>query len=253
MLSREEKNARARERYARDAEFREQKNARARERWASDPQFRADCYERWASPEYRAKNRAWRKTEAFRERKNEQERKRYMLKSEEHNERDRRRYAEDEEFRARALARASKPERRERKRKRYADSPEVRAQYSANHRARLFNVTRDDIFALLEKQGGCCALCERTDPGHARGWFVDHDHELAFPKGERWRGVRGIVCYSCNSWLGGMGDSVKTMVARNREVVSLLTRYFIDTFRATQQYLAMIKISGDEAKAKLND
>lgn len=54
-----------------------------------------------------------------------------------------------------------------------------------------YGMTDADYHALLEKQGGHCALCSATENG-ARGkrLFVDHDHRTGK--------VRGLVCHKCN-------------------------------------------------------
>jgi hypothetical protein len=57
------------------------------------------------------------------------------------------------------------------------------------------NVTYD---ALLETQGGACAICLRPE----RVWnslSVDHDHASG--------AIRGLLCHSCNVSLGHFGDS----------------------------------------------
>ena len=55
----------------------------------------------------------------------------------------------------------------------------------------------DDYMAMLESQGGVCAICKLPDPQGIR-LSVDHDHVT-----ER---VRGLLCRNCNVALGLFKD-----------------------------------------------
>lgn len=76
-------------------------------------------------------------------------------------------------------------------------------------RKRKFGLTAEAFDALLEKQGGRCAVCLTTNPG-PKDWHVDHDHSCC----PHLRGtavscgkcVRGLLCHSCNTSMGGMKD-----------------------------------------------
>jgi hypothetical protein len=61
---------------------------------------------------------------------------------------------------------------------------------------RTFGITQADYDALLERQGGGCAICGKR-PGKI-ALHVDHDHET----GE----VRGLLCVGCNNALGQFHD-----------------------------------------------
>ncbi len=69
-----------------------------------------------------------------------------------------------------------------------------------------FGLTINDYDALLEAQGGRCAICGSEDP-RARGdnFVVDHDHESG--------GVRGLLCNPCNAGIGALGDDPDTLLA----------------------------------------
>jgi hypothetical protein len=45
---------------------------------------------------------------------------------------------------------------------------------------------------------GACDLCGTTDPGHLRGWSIDHDHDHCGPGSFCIDCVRGVVCHPCN-------------------------------------------------------
>lgn len=79
------------------------------------------------------------------------------------------------------------------------------------HRIRDFHVSRygirlADYEALLEKQGGLCAICKQPERALRKGkpvnLCVDHDHDTGI--------VRGLLCRSCNSALGFIEDSAET-------------------------------------------
>ena len=61
------------------------------------------------------------------------------------------------------------------------------------HLKRRYGLTSSDVDALVEAQGGRCAVCQERPPEH-----VDHDHRT----GE----VRGVLCSCCNQGLGGFRD-----------------------------------------------
>ncbi|MDT0451319.1 endonuclease VII domain-containing protein [Streptomyces hesseae] len=58
---------------------------------------------------------------------------------------------------------------------------------------RKYGLTQEELQALMEQQGGVCAICLAARPEH-----VDHDHETG--------AVRGVLCFSCNAALGQLKD-----------------------------------------------
>lgn len=61
------------------------------------------------------------------------------------------------------------------------------------HLMRTFGLTEKQLDALIESQGGVCAICRDGKPEH-----VDHDHDTGF--------VRGVLCGPCNMGLGLFKD-----------------------------------------------
>jgi len=63
-----------------------------------------------------------------------------------------------------------------------------------------YGITREQYEALLEKQGGVCAICEREhkDLG-AKDFSVDHCHKTGR--------VRGLLCHQCNSAIGFLQEN----------------------------------------------
>lgn len=78
----------------------------------------------------------------------------------------------------------------------------TRAYRAANpHRALTYNlkqryrITADEYEALLDQQGGCCAICgSEKAGGRGQRFHVDHCHRTGR--------IRGLLCYGCNVGLG---------------------------------------------------
>ena len=69
--------------------------------------------------------------------------------------------------------------------------------------ARWYGLTKEDYGALLERQGGRCALC--SEPFGSKVPHVDHDYGCTHPdKGSQccYRCVRGLLCGPCNHFVG---------------------------------------------------
>lgn len=80
-------------------------------------------------------------------------------------------------------------------------TPETRRAYLLKYN---YGMTPREFDALLEQQGGRCAIC-RTDSPTAKGWAVDHCHI----GGQ----VRGILCSPCNIGLGHFKDDISRLQA----------------------------------------
>lgn len=73
--------------------------------------------------------------------------------------------------------------------------------------ARRYGVNRAAFEALLDRQGGLCAICREplTQP------VVDHCHD----SGQ----VRGLLCDPCNKGLGHLRDDARILYAAGAYVV----------------------------------
>lgn len=70
----------------------------------------------------------------------------------------------------------------------------------------LYGISEDEFTALLEAQGGTCAICGSDEwPGKDNAPHVDHDHKTGV--------VRGILCSNCNHGLGKFKDDPKRLRA----------------------------------------
>ena len=70
-----------------------------------------------------------------------------------------------------------------------------------------FSIDRVQYLALLDSQGGNCALCNRPAESFSRRLAVDHDHRCC-PSKDKSCGkcIRGLLCTNCNSGIGKLGD-----------------------------------------------
>lgn len=79
-----------------------------------------------------------------------------------------------------------------------------------------YGLTLEQYDALLDSQGGVCALCGGDDPGVKGVWHVDHCHDSL--------AVRGLLCSPCNTGLGQFKDRPDVLrraadyVERNQEI-----------------------------------
>jgi hypothetical protein len=72
-----------------------------------------------------------------------------------------------------------------------------------------FGIGLEEYGAMLEKQGGVCAICKQEETtvraGRVMALPVDHCHETGK--------IRGLLCNSCNRALGKFKDSVEHLLA----------------------------------------
>ncbi|MCQ9385088.1 endonuclease VII domain-containing protein [Brevibacterium moorei] len=57
-----------------------------------------------------------------------------------------------------------------------------------------YGITQEEYDAILESQGGKCAICQRAT-GATKWLAVDHDHKTGY--------TRGICCLTCNKFILG--------------------------------------------------
>lgn len=68
-----------------------------------------------------------------------------------------------------------------------------------------YNITADDYAAIMDRQGGVCAICRRAT-GATRKLAVDHDHSCCAGPTSCGKCVRSLLCKPCNRMLGHMRD-----------------------------------------------
>ena len=67
-----------------------------------------------------------------------------------------------------------------------------------------YNITGQQYWKLYEAQGGHCAFCPRT--GTKKRLSIDHDHACCKGPTSCGKCVRGLLCSTCNSYLGHIRD-----------------------------------------------
>lgn len=88
---------------------------------------------------------------------------------------------------------------------------QTRKDYTRGHNLMTrFNLTIDDYNHIFMEQGGKCQICKKPEKlrdkkGRIKWLSVDHSHST----GE----VRGLLCNKCNTGLGLLGDSKKTLAS----------------------------------------
>lgn len=96
------------------------------------------------------------------------------------------------------------------------------------HLRRRYGITSDEAHALLERQGGLCAICRVAPAQH-----VDHDHATG--------AVRALLCFNCNGGLGQFKDDPQVLLAAaeyvrfhaiSHDAVTMLTACGIGPVRA---------------------
>lgn len=77
-----------------------------------------------------------------------------------------------------------------------------------------YSITPEEFEAMLDSQGGVCAVCGTDSPGGRGNFHVDHDHECC-PGTANSCGqcIRGLLCHACNIMLGNAGDSAERLLA----------------------------------------
>lgn len=100
---------------------------------------------------------------------------------------------------SRAKARKTANARNAKVRAEVAKCPDEKAFYRFRMRLNIHGITLDQYHAILERQDFCCPICgEDVVSKGPRQIHIDHDHDTGK--------VRGILCGTCNTGLGKLGD-----------------------------------------------
>lgn len=88
-----------------------------------------------------------------------------------------------------------------------------------------YSITQEEYEAILEAQGGVCAICK----GKRSGYDVDHDHAVVKAGGTVRSSVRGATCRRCNRrLLPAALDSVIVLQAAIDYLVNPPARHVLD-------------------------
>lgn len=88
-----------------------------------------------------------------------------------------------------------------------------RAQNKKHVLKKRFNISLDEYKEMLEIQDGKCAICKNVTT--IRQLAVDHCHKTG--------GIRGLLCTSCNTAIGGFKDSSTLL---NRAILYLTKEFY---------------------------
>ena len=64
-----------------------------------------------------------------------------------------------------------------------------------------YGITLEEYNERFAEQGGKCAICDLHQSELKNALAVDHDHETMV--------IRGLLCISCNSGIGKLGDNIE--------------------------------------------
>src|SRR5690606_4327761 len=88
----------------------------------------------------------------------------------------------------------------------------------ANHVEETYNITEDQYWELYDAQGGLCYICGRVQGqnrdgsnGRRKRLSVDHDHSCCNGPKSCGKCVRGLLCTTCNKFLGWIRDNPQAM------------------------------------------
>lgn len=86
---------------------------------------------------------------------------------------------------------------------RLEDPSKERAIRLASKNKCLYGLTREQINAMYDAQGGVCKICGKPDTTQKKRLHIDHCHTTGV--------VRGLLCQPCNLMLGQAKDNVETL------------------------------------------
>lgn len=76
---------------------------------------------------------------------------------------------------------------------------------------KAYGITEETFEALVQSQGGKCAICRDVLKREKRGTHIDHDHATG--------AIRGILCVKCNAGLGQFKDDPERLQAAARYIL----------------------------------
>lgn len=84
------------------------------------------------------------------------------------------------------------------------NNPEKRRKINQKRHYMLnFGITIEQYNEIFDKQGGCCAVCNRHQSEFKMALAVDHNHMTD--------GIRGLLCSNCNLILGHANDNINIL------------------------------------------
>jgi hypothetical protein len=93
------------------------------------------------------------------------------------------------------------------KKRLFAENPE-RSRWVTIHKK--YKLTKQMYLDLLEQQNNVCAICQNKS--NSKYLSVDHDHSCCPTNKTCGECIRGLLCKSCNSFLGRINDNPHTLI-----------------------------------------
>ncbi len=69
---------------------------------------------------------------------------------------------------------------------------------------RDYGISIEEYNKMFENQKGCCKICGRHQSLFKQRLCVDHNHKTME--------VRGLLCHTCNKFLGYINDDINNMI-----------------------------------------
>lgn len=113
----------------------------------------------------------------------------------------------------------------------HKNRPGVKQYRAAIRRLRMYDLTPTEHSFMFAGQLFRCEICG-TDEPNGVGWHTDHCHET--------NEVRGILCHSCNTGIGHLGDNA----AGVRRALAYLERFECQTTQQTNSPTATDETAG---------
>lgn len=107
-----------------------------------------------------------------------------------------------------------------------------------------YEVTKENYEAVLQAQGGVCAICRRLEvTARTKRLVVDHDHKTG--------ALRALLCHRCNCALGYFKDDIALFI----RAVSYLEGFHVEQsgdwlFKVRAVLAHLSKKGGEEGRAK---
>jgi len=93
------------------------------------------------------------------------------------------------------------------KKKSFQKDPE-KSRWQTIHKK--YKLTKQMYLELMQSQNGLCAICKQPPN---RNWLaVDHDHKCCPGTKTCGNCIRGLLCSSCNSFLGRVNDNLESAI-----------------------------------------
>lgn len=115
----------------------------------------------------------------------------------------------------------------------YARKRHRRAQGRSGAVRRLYGWAKGEIDALRAAQGGRCPICRRR-VGVVKNPAVDHDHALERAGVPIRDTVRGLLCSTCNRYLGHIGDDPAAGIRLARYLIDPPAPHVLDKLRQVE-------------------